>query len=117
MRARADGRTRRGSRGRTDWAKLDAATDGELETRARSDPDNPPLSDAELRRMRRVPLPKAIRHRLGMTQEEFARSFHLSLATIRDWEQGRYQPDRSARTLLRLIALMPDAVRAALEGA
>jgi hypothetical protein len=35
-----------------DWAKLDAMTDEEIEAAARSDPDNPPLTDEELARMR-----------------------------------------------------------------
>jgi hypothetical protein len=37
-----------------DWAKIDAMTDDEIEAAARSDPDNPPLTDAELAQMRRV---------------------------------------------------------------
>lgn len=37
-----------------DWAKLDAMTDEEIEAAARSDPDNPPLTDEELAQMRRV---------------------------------------------------------------
>jgi putative transcriptional regulator len=37
-----------------DWAKIDAMTDEEIEAAARSDPDNPPLTDAELAQMRRV---------------------------------------------------------------
>jgi putative transcriptional regulator len=37
-----------------DWAKIDAMTDEEIEAAARSDPENPPLTDAELAEMRRV---------------------------------------------------------------
>ena len=51
---------------------------------------------------------------LGLTQEEFATTYHLSLATLRHWEQQRYQPDQAARTLLRVIASSPDIVRQAL---
>ncbi|MFO0983614.1 MAG: helix-turn-helix domain-containing protein [Planctomycetota bacterium] len=57
---------------------------------------------------------KAIRTKLGMTQEAFAEAFHLSVATVRDWEQGRFLPDRAARVLLRLIETIPDHVRSAL---
>jgi putative transcriptional regulator len=39
----------------------------------------------------------AIRKRLGLSQERFARRFGLSPATVRDWEQGRRQPDAPAR--------------------
>ena len=37
-----------------DWAKLDAMTDEEIEAAARSDPDNPPLTDEQLAKMRLV---------------------------------------------------------------
>jgi hypothetical protein len=39
---------------RIDWAKIDGMTDEEIEAAARSDPDNPPLSDEELAQLRRV---------------------------------------------------------------
>lgn len=39
---------------KVDWAKLDAMTDEEIEAAARSDPDNPPLTDEELKGMRLV---------------------------------------------------------------
>jgi hypothetical protein len=39
---------------KVDWAKLDAMTDEEIEAAARSDPDNPPLTDEQLARMRLV---------------------------------------------------------------
>ncbi len=42
---------------RTDWARLEAMTEEEIEANALADPDNPPLSEAELRRMRPVPNP------------------------------------------------------------
>ncbi|MBT9288308.1 helix-turn-helix domain-containing protein [Prosthecodimorpha staleyi] len=56
---------------------------------------------------------KAIRLRLKMSQDAFAAEFGLSPATVRDWEQGRRKPDGPARTLLRVIASEPDAVRRA----
>jgi putative transcriptional regulator len=37
-----------------DWAKLDAMTDEEIEAAARSDPDNPPLTDEELKGLRPI---------------------------------------------------------------
>lgn len=47
---------------------------------------------------------KAIRAANNMTQDAFARAFHLPVGTIRDWEQGRRQPDSGSRILLRMIA-------------
>lgn len=100
---------------RTDWARLDAMSEEEIEANALSDPDNPPLTDEELSRMRRVPNPREIRTRLNLTQEEFAERFFLPLGTIRDWEQGKKRPDSAARVLLRVIERNPEAVIKAME--
>jgi putative transcriptional regulator len=102
--------------GRTDWARVDAMTEEELLANALSDPDNPPLTDEELARMRRVMELRQIRKRLNLTQEEFAEQFHLPLGTIRDWEQGKKYPDSAARALLRVIAHNPQAVIEALAS-
>ena len=95
---------------RTDWARLEAMTEEEIEANALSDPDNPPLTAEELARMRRVPDPRRIRERLKLTQEQFAEKFEIPLGTLRDWEQGVSLPDRAARTLLRVIEQDPEAV-------
>lgn len=55
-----------------------------------------------------------IRKRMQLSQREFADRFGLSLSTVRDWEQGRRQPDRSARILLRVIEREGEAVVRAL---
>jgi putative transcriptional regulator len=83
---------------------------------ALADPDNPPLTDDQLARMRRFPNPRQIREGLGLTQREFARQFEIALGTLRDWEQGARRPDSAARAYLRVIAQMPDAVREALAA-
>jgi len=103
-------------RGRTDWRRVDALSDEEIERAARSDPDAPPLSDEDLEKFQRVVDVKALRRRLGMSQERFARSFHLSIGTVRDWEQGRSLPDRPARVLLKLIERNPDLVLETLQA-
>jgi putative transcriptional regulator len=57
----------------------------------------------------------AIRTRLGMTQEEFARHYGFSPGAVRDWEQHRKPPIGAARTLLRVIDKEPRAVERVLE--
>lgn len=57
---------------------------------------------------------KAIRETMGMSQEQFALEFGLELATVRNWEQGRSEPDTAARNFLVTVARDPDAVRHAL---
>lgn len=53
----------------TDYARLAAMTDEETEANALADQDNPPLTDQDLARLRRVPGPKRIRRRLRLTDE------------------------------------------------
>lgn len=103
--------------GDTDWAMVDAMTDDEVMARALADPDAQPLTAEELTRMRRaVPDVAAIRERLGLTQEQFARTFGIPVGTLRDWEQRRKEPDAPARALLRVIEREPEAVRRALAA-
>jgi putative transcriptional regulator len=59
----------------------------------------------------------AIRKRLGLSQEAFAKKFGLSAATLRDWEQGRRRMDRTAQAFLKVIDRAPDAVEKALKAA
>ena len=56
----------------------------------------------------------AVRRKLGLSQEEFALRFGLDAATVRNWEQRRYQPGGAARVLLRVIERHPAAVEGAL---
>lgn len=99
----------------SDWARIDAMTDEEVEANALSDPDNPPLTAEELQRMHPVPSAKEIRTQMRLTQEQFAAIFHLPIGTVQDWEQGRREPDSAARNFLRVIARNPQAVKEALE--
>lgn len=63
---------------------------------------------------RRPPDVKALRARLGMTQEQVARTCHLPLGTVRDREQGRTRPDAPALALLAVIKREPEAAHRAL---
>ena len=59
---------------------------------------------------------KAVRVKLGTSQSEFALMIGVSVATLRNWEQGRRTPDGPALALLRVAAEHPDAVVEALHG-
>ena len=63
------------------------------------------------------PNPKVVRQALGLSQEAFAERFRIPIGTLRDWEQGRVEPDQAARAYLMVIARNPRAVRKALEAA
>jgi putative transcriptional regulator len=60
--------------------------------------------------MKRTPRAKIIRRALDLTQEEFAARYRIPLGTLRDWEQGRAEPDQPARAYLTVIARDPDHV-------
>jgi putative transcriptional regulator len=60
---------------------------------------------------------RAIRAKLGMTQQEFAASFGFSVNTLRHWEQGKRQPEGPTRAYLRVIERAPRAVQKALRAA
>jgi putative transcriptional regulator len=59
---------------------------------------------------------RVARRRLGMTQPVFARTFGVSVATVRNWEQRRRRPEGAARVLLRVIETNPTAVLQAIQG-
>jgi putative transcriptional regulator len=59
---------------------------------------------------------KTLRRALALKQEEFAARYHIPLGTLRDWEQGRCQPDQPARAYLAVIASDPKGVQRALAG-
>jgi putative transcriptional regulator len=62
-----------------------------------------------------VPFARTLRWRLKYTQEEFASRFAIPLGTLRDWEQGRSEPDAPAKAYLKVISAEPEAVARALN--
>jgi putative transcriptional regulator len=100
-----------------DWRRFDAMTEAERHAAAVSDPDARPLTPDDFKRMKRTPRVKMIRRALGLSQEDFAAAFHIPVGTLRDWEQGRKDPDGAARAYLVVIGRNPGAVRAALGSA
>src|SRR2546422_10405334 len=82
---------------------------------ARADRDAQPPTETDLKRMKRTPQAKIIRRALELTQEEFAARYHIPLGTLRDWEQGRAEPDQPTRAYLTLIARDPDHVNRVLN--
>jgi len=89
-------------------------SDEEVNTAANADPDARPLTSARRRSAPRVPRAKTLRRALALTQEEFATRYHIPIGTLRDWEQGRCEPDQPARAYLTVIARDPEGVLRAL---
>lgn len=105
-----------------DWHAIDAMTDEDIARQIEENPDAPrDLSDAPPEAVRVVhPVGRinvrAIRAKLDLTQAQFAERFGFSVGAVRDWEQGRKEPDTPSRVLLLLIdrepAMVAEAVRA-----
>lgn len=72
-------------------------------------------------RAHQIPVPpridvKQVRSKLGLSQNDFAETFGINTATLRNWEQGRRQPDGPARLLLTIIDREPAAVRRVMQS-
>lgn len=59
----------------------------------------------------------ALRRFVGLTQARFAEAIGISVHTLRNWEQGRRQPEGPAIALLRIAARHPRIIRENLESA
>lgn len=59
------------------------------------------------------PDPAATRRAMGLSQADFARMLAVSVRTLHKWEQRVARPSGAARTLLKLAATHPRAVRQA----
>lgn len=98
---------------RRDPAKIVATTEADIRRQMIEDGEEPtaePPADWS------GAMPATIRHRLGMTQERFATVIGVPLATLRNWEQHRVEPDPAARALLRILDREPTAALRALRG-
>jgi putative transcriptional regulator len=62
-----------------------------------------------------VPDVRAIRRKLRMSQTEFAEKYRIPLPTLKNWEQGRRQPDAPAAAYLHAIAKRPREISDALK--
>lgn len=105
----------REGRGRAHGEKIASFTEADIDRFAREDESDtsglgapryvPPRTDV-----------RALRERLGLSQEEFAQRYMLSPRTIQDWEQRRREPSDAARVLLFAISRNHEAVEKALHG-
>ena len=62
-------------------------------------------------------LVRSVRQHTGLSQAEFAKVIKTPVATLRDWEQGRFTPPGSALCLLRIIEKHPDLIQELAECA
>jgi putative transcriptional regulator len=105
----------REGRGRVNTRKIASFTEADVARFARED-----VSDTRALGASRYVPPRtdvrALRARLGLSQEQFAERYMLSPRTIQDWEQHRREPSDAARVLLFAISRNHEAVEKALHG-
>lgn len=59
----------------------------------------------------------ALRRFVGLTQARFTKAIGISVHTLRNWEQGRRQPEGPAVALLRIAARHPRIIRENVQSA
>jgi putative transcriptional regulator len=96
--------------------RIDSLTPEQIEENARTDPDNPPLTDEEWERGLFAREVRLTRQKLGLSQSEFAQRFNINLRRLHDWEQGRVAPDSVTLAYLTLIQREPDTVTRILKA-
>jgi DNA-binding transcriptional regulator YiaG len=103
---------------RIDWSRIRNMSEDDIERNALDDPDSIVPFDEAGEPQLVLPMPDvaALRRRLKLSQAGFANRFGFSVATVRNWEQGRVLADGPARVLLTVIANEPNAVIRALRS-
>jgi len=81
-----------------------------------NDPEDRAISVAGLERAHMGRRFRILRHKLGMTQEEFARAYGIPLASLRQYEMARYMPPLAVRAYLKAIEAEPEMVKRAVAG-
>ncbi len=51
------------------------------------------------------------RHKIGLTQSEFAKLLGVSLRTLQEWEQGRRKPSGAAKSLIAIAIKHPEILK------
>ena len=104
-------------------AAVAAMSDEEALERARNDPDNPPMDEADYlvakaqAEARDIHGVARLRRKLGMAQFQFSNAYGVPLQTLRQWERGLREPDAAAKSLLVLIEAFPEQAAEAIERA
>ena len=88
--------------------RLKTQTDAEIMPAALADPDAQPAAPEQLARGGR-PLAKVVRHKLHMSQEEFAAAYGIPLDALTAWERRTAEPTATELAYLRLIERNPEA--------
>ena len=81
-----------------------------------NDPEDRDVSVAALKRAHMGRRVRVLRHRLGMTQEQFANGYGIPLHSLRQYEMARYMPPPATRAYLKVIDAEPEIALRAVAG-
>lgn len=81
-----------------------------------NDPEDFDVSVAGLERANMGQRFRILRHRLGLTQEQFAKAYGIPVTSLRQYEMARHMPPRAVRAYLKAIEAEPDIIRKAVAG-
>ena len=81
-----------------------------------NDPEDFDVSFADLERARFGRRFRMVRNQLGLTQEQFAKSYGIPLHSLRQYEMGRYMPPPATRAYLKVIEAEPEVVKRIVAG-
>lgn len=81
-----------------------------------NDPEDFDVSVAGLERAHMGRRFRILRHRLGMSQTEFAKAYGIPVANLRQYEMARHMPPPAVRAYLKVIEAEPEVVRKAVAG-
>lgn len=100
--------------GKINWEKVLATTEEEIQRQIVEDGMSGFEFSENARFVRNINV-RALRERLGLTQEEFAHRYRFPLRSVQEWEQGRKRPAAGTMTLLLAISRKPEALADALS--
>lgn len=81
-----------------------------------NDPEDRDVSVAGLKRGRMGRRFRILRHKLDLTQEQFAQTYGIPLHSLRQYEMGRYMPPPATRAYLKVIEAEPEVVKRVVAG-
>ena len=81
-----------------------------------NDPEDFDVSVAGLERAHMGRRFRILRHRLAMSQTEFAAAFGIPVANLRQYEMARHMPPPAVRAYLKVIEAEPEVVQRAMAG-
>lgn len=84
-----------------------------------ADPNDPEDRDVSVAGQKRAHMGRRfrrLRHKLGLTQDQFATTYGIPLASLRQYETARYMPPPATRAYLKVIEAEPEVVRRVMAG-